>query len=116
LLLEHGGAKHNGPQSATTFQTCNNPQRRHGGNSANSSLVEVQLGNLQWIWSLPGLGSKTMSSGTPLHVAAITDNDEAAQMLLDAGAIIESLDNDLQTLLYVAAFYGNSNIIKLLLC
>lgn len=57
-----------------------------------------------------------MSSGTPLHVAAITDNDEAAQMLLDAGAIIESLDNDLQTLLYVAAFYGNSNIIKLLLC
>jgi ankyrin repeat protein len=51
---------------------------------------------------------------TPLHVAALHGQAEAAKILAAAGASIEALDNQRETPLHLAAMRGHAAVIKLL--
>jgi len=83
-----------------------------------SSLTEVQIWSLDlsWTWSLSfDVSTHDISSGTPLHVAALVDNDDAVKLLLEHGAFIDSLDDQGRTPLHVAADSGSFDVAELLL-
>jgi ankyrin repeat protein len=82
-------------------------------------ILEIQIHNPQWTWSLTGASDKyttnDINSGTALHVAAYTNNRTAADVLLNYGCFVDSLNADSQTPLHVAAWRGNHEIVNLLL-
>src|SRR5262249_33618203 len=85
-----------------------------------SPLAEVPIRSLDlgWTWWLSkslDVSTDSISSGMPLHVAAHVGNRDAADLLLDHGAFIDSLDDRGQTPLHVAAEYGNFDVAELLL-
>jgi hypothetical protein len=53
--------------------------------------------------------------GTPLIVAALFGQMDAAKLLIDNGASLEIKNNDGATALHVAAFFGQPQVVSLLL-
>lgn len=61
------------------------------------------------------LTADILDGSTPLHVAALIDNDDAARLLIQLGANIESQANQLATPLHFAAGRGSMSVLKSLL-
>ena len=111
------------------FQTSNSHLSRRSPNNPTSwnsdthtdfsCLAEVKIRSLdldrEWLLSGSYFISTDDVSGTPLHTAAYSDDCEAAALLLDHGANIESLDDQDRTPLHVAADSGNFDVAALLL-
>ncbi len=62
------------------------------------------------------LNAKEPAGGsTPLMVAAIFDQAEAAGLLVEKGANVNARNNERNTALHIAAFFGHTETVKLLL-
>lgn len=60
-------------------------------------------------------GKEPFNGGTPLIVAALYDQTDVAQALIDHGASLDIGNNDGSTPLHVAAFFGHPSMVRLLL-
>jgi len=60
-------------------------------------------------------GKELLNGGTPLIVAALYDQTDAASVLVENGANLEIKNNDGSTPLHVAAFFGHPDMVTLLL-
>jgi ankyrin repeat protein len=98
------------------------PNKRVNATTLLSSVIEIQIrsSELDWTWGLSNSPSITsidtdkISSGTALHVAAYVNNDKAAELLLNSGAFVDSLDDDDRTPLHIAALSDSYDVTKIL--
>ena len=74
------------------------------------SELEYLLGTSHFL-----LYNTSVYSWSALTTSVIFDRFEAAQMLLERGALVNHQDNSLSTPLHEAAYWGHSDMVRLLL-
>jgi ankyrin repeat protein len=102
---------------STITSTASGPLFGLPKDRSSNAMLEVQIGAepLEWEWSLnSNCSTKSISSGTPLHVACHLGKCAAAEMLLTYGVIVDSRDSSLQTPLHIAVQHGYSELVALL--
>jgi len=99
----------------------NEPQRAAESQPPNIDVwTAAAQGNLEAIKQHVSAGTdldakEPAGGGTPLIVAALFGQTEAARLLIEKGADVNIQNNDGATALHVAAFFGHPETVKLLL-